>query len=65
MYQMVFGSNPADLFGWGGGDENLLFAQDASLARQFVNYWELRMRAQGATMRKVISSKLCRILAHN
>ena len=36
-YQMVFGSNPADLFGWGDSEEDLLFAQDASSAGQFVN----------------------------
>ena len=31
-YQMVFGSNPAELFGWADGDEDLTFAQDTSLA---------------------------------
>ena len=42
---MVFGSNPADFFGWGNGDEDLLLAQDTSLAGQFVQQWKLRMRA--------------------
>ena len=28
-YQLVFGSNPMDLYGWGDSDEELLFAQDA------------------------------------
>ena len=64
-YQMVFGSNPVDLFGWDDGDEDLLSAQDTSLAGQFVNHWKLRMRAQEATMREVANSKLRRILAHN
>ena len=27
-YQLVFGSNPMDLYGWGDSDEDLLFAQD-------------------------------------
>ena len=36
-YQIVFGPNPADFFGWEDGGEDLLFAQDASLAGQFVN----------------------------
>ena len=31
-YQMVFGSNPVDLFGWEDGDEDMLFAQDTPLA---------------------------------
>ena len=35
-YQMVFGSNPADNFGWGDEDEDLLCAQDTSLSEQFV-----------------------------
>ena len=28
-YQMVFGSNPADLFGWDGSEEDIFFAQGA------------------------------------
>ena len=35
-YQMVFGSNPADTFGWGDEDEDPLFAQDTPLLAQFV-----------------------------
>ena len=62
---MVFGSNPADLFGWDDSEEDLLFAQDTSLAGQFVNQWKLRMRAQEATLKGVANSKLRRILAHN
>ena len=36
-YHMVFGSNPTDLFGWEDTDEELTFAQDMSLAGQFVS----------------------------
>ena len=43
-YQVVFGSNPEDFFGWEDGDEDLLFAQDTSLAGQFVQQWKLRTR---------------------
>ena len=64
-YQMVFGSNPADLFGWGDSDEDLLFAQGTSLAGQFANQWKLRVRAQEATLREVANGKLRRILARN
>ena len=56
-YQMVFG--------WGGGGEDLLSAQDTSLSRQFAQQWKLRMRAQEATLREVANSKLRRLLAHN
>ena len=62
---MVFGSNPADCFGWEDGDEDLLFAQDTSLAGQFVQQWKLRMRAQEATLEEVANSKLRRLLARN
>ena len=34
--QMAFGGNPADNFGWGDEDENLLFAQGTSLSGQIV-----------------------------
>ena len=62
---MAFGSNPADFFGWGGGDEDLLFAQDTSLAGQFVQQWKLQMRAQEATLKEVANSKFRRFLARN
>ena len=32
---MVSGSNPAENFGWGDEDEDLLCAQDTSLSEQF------------------------------
>ena len=35
-YQLVFGSNPMDLRGWGDSDEDLLFAQDTSISGQSV-----------------------------
>ena len=52
-YQMVFGSNPADFFGWADGDEDVLFAQETPLAGQFVKQWKLRARAQEATLKEV------------
>ena len=62
---MAFGPNPVDSFVWGDGNEDLLFAQDASLAGQFVQRWKLRMRAQEATLKEVANSKLRRLLARN
>ena len=35
-YQLVFGSNPADLVRWEAKDEDLTFAQETSLSGQFV-----------------------------
>ena len=64
-YQLVFGSNPADNFGWGDDDEDLLFAQDTSLSGQFVANWKLRMIAQEAALKQIANSKLRRILAFN
>ena len=63
-YQLAFGSNPADNFGWGDEDEDL-FAQDTSLSGQFVAQWKLRMMAQEAALREIANSKLRRILAFN
>ena len=62
-YQLVFGSNPADNFGWGDEDEDLLFAQDTSLPGQFVAQWKLRMLAQEAALKEIANSTLLRILA--
>ena len=64
-YQTVFGSNPADNFGWGDGDEDLLFAQDASPSGQFVARWKLQMMEQEAAMREIAYGKSRRILAFN
>ena len=50
--QMVFGSNPVDMFGWGCGGEDLTFAQDTFLAGQFVQQWRLRVTAQEATLKE-------------
>ena len=50
---LVFGSNPADNFGWGDEDEDLLFAQDASLPEQFVAKWKLCMMAQEAALKEI------------
>ena len=64
-YQMVSGSNPVDFLGWEDGGGGLLFAQDTSLAGQFVQQWKLRMRAQEATLKEVANSNLRRLLARN
>ena len=64
-HQMVFRSNPMDLFGWEGQDEDLLFAQDTSLAGQFAQQWKLRMQAREATLGEIAKSKLRRLLAQN
>ena len=64
-YEVALGGNPADNFGWVGEDEDLLFAQDASLPGQYVAQWKLRAMAQGAALRKIASSKSRRILAFN
>ena len=62
-YQMVFGSNPVDLFGWEDGDEDMMFAQDTTLAAQFVQQWKLRMKAREATLKEIADSKPRRLLA--
>ena len=64
-YRMVFGSNPVDLFEWEDKGEDLLFAQDTSVAGQFGQQWRLRMRAQEAPLKEIAKSKLRRLLAYN
>ena len=64
-YQLVFGSNPMDLYGWGDTDEDLLFARDTSISGQFVQQWQLRIRAQEAALKEIANSKLRRLLAYN
>ena len=64
-YQLVFGSSPMDLYGWDDTDEDLLFAQDTSISGQFVHQWQLRMRAQEASLKEIANSKLRRLLAYN
>ena len=62
-YRMAFGSNWAELFGWEDTDEDLTFAQDASLTGQFAHQWKLRMRGREAALKGVANSKLCRNFA--
>ena len=57
-YPFVLGSNPVDPFGCGGNDEDLLFAQDASLPGQFGQQWKLRILPQEAALKEVASRKL-------
>ena len=64
-YQMVFGSNPADNFGWCREDGDLLFAQDTSPSGQFVAQWKLRMMAQEAASKEIANNELRRISAFN
>ena len=44
-------------FGWGDRDEDLLFAQDASLPGQLAQQWKLRMTVQGAALREVANRR--------
>ena len=60
----LYGPNPVDLYGWGGQDEDLLFAQDASVSGQFAQQWKRRMMAQEAARQEVANSKLRRPLAY-
>ena len=64
-YQMVFRSIPADNFGWGDEDADLLFERDTSLSGQFVARRKLRMMAREAALKEIANSKLRRILAFN
>ena len=64
-YQLVFGSNPGDNFGWGAEDGDFFFAQNTSPPGQFVAQWELRMVAQEAALRTLANSMLRRIRAFN
>ena len=49
----------------GGRDSDMMFAQDTSLASQFVNQWALRAKAQEATLKEIANSMLRRLLARN
>ena len=62
---MVFRSNPVELFGWEAKDEDLMFAQGTCAAGRFVQQRKLRMRAQGATRKKIANSELRRLLTYN
>ena len=64
-YQLVFGSNPMDLYGWGDTDEDLLLARDTSTSSQFAQQWQLRFCAQEAALREIANSKLRRLLAYS
>lgn len=46
-HQLVFGSNPVDLFGLKGKDEDLLFAQDTSSSARLARQRKPRMMAPG------------------
>ena len=64
-YQMVSGSNPADLVGWEDKDEDLAAARATSFSGQFAQRWKLRMTARGAALKGIVNSRLRRLLARN
>ena len=63
-YQMVFRSNLVDLLGWDDRGEDLVFAHDTSVAGRFAQQWQLRLKAQEATLKEIAKSKLRRLLAY-
>ena len=63
-YQLVFGSNPVDLFGRDIEGEHLLFAQDTSLAGNLVQQWKLRVMVQEDASGDAANRKLRRLLAN-
>ena len=54
-----------DLDGWDDSEGDLLFAQDTSISGQFVQQWQLRIRAQEAALKEIANSKLRRLLAYD
>ena len=52
-----------DLYGWGDQDEDLLFAQDASVSGQPSQQWKPRTAPQETALREVANSELRRLLA--
>ena len=59
-----FVSNPMDLYGGDDADEDLLFAQYASISSQFAQQRQLRIRAQEAALKDIAKSKLRRLMAY-
>ena len=59
-YRLVFGSNPADLFVRGGGDEDLLCAQDTLSSGQFGEQSKSRMMAKEVALKGVANSEVRR-----
>ena len=62
---MVFGSNPANLVGRGGDDEDLAFSQETSISGQVAQQWILRVTAQEPVLKEMANDTLRRRLAHN
>ena len=60
---MISGFNPANLCGWADKDENLTFAQVASVSGQFAQHWTLRILAQEAAPKELANGRLRRLLA--
>ena len=63
--QLVYGSNPLDLSGWGDQEEDLLFVRGAPVSGQFKQQWTFRTLAQEAALREVGNSKLRRHLSYS
>ena len=63
--QLVFGSNPVDLFGWGDTGEDSLFAQDTLVSGQSAQQWTLRMTTQEAALLEVANRRLRGLLVPN
>ena len=63
--QMAFRSNPADVYSWQDGDENLQFAQDTSNSGQLAHLWELRLIEREVALKEIAKSKLRRLLGRN
>ena len=53
------------LYVWEDEDQDLAFAQDASLSAQFVQQWRLRMMAQEAALKEIANSGQRQLLAFN
>ena len=54
--QMFSRPNPAGLCDRDARDDDLMFAQDTSVAVQFAQQWNLRMKAQEAALKKDANS---------
>ena len=65
VYQMVSGSNPAELVGWGDKNEDQTFARDTSLSGQFAQQWKLRVMAQEAALKEIADRRFRRLMTFN
>lgn len=61
--QMVFGSEPAALYGWRDADERLSVAHDTSSSGQFAQQWKIRIMARVGAPKEIANGKFRRQLA--